>query len=144
MNLSLSENKLTSLENETILNMKNGTILIVDNSGIDNFICIKVLELHGCSNIKICNNDIEAIFYLETEKVKPCLIIVNLELPYNAGFNFIDKLKKNELLDKKTLLVATVSSGLPSIYREANERNLNLIEKPITYDKAKDLLYSKN
>lgn len=144
MNLSSRENKISILENESILNMKNGTILIVDNSGIDNFICIKVFELHGCNDIKICNNDIQAITFLETEKTQPSLILVNLELPYNAGFNFIDKIKKTDMLDKNTKLVATVSSGLPSIYREASERNLNLIEKPITFDKVKDILYSKN
>lgn len=126
--------------NDLLMNYKS--ILIVDDSNIDNFVCKKILEIFGCKNVTIFNDDKKAIDFLNTISKKPDLIIVNIDMQLNCGFNLIDKLKEMGLDNDNTKIMATVSSGLYYTYQMAEERKLKVIEKPVTCNKLADFLMS--
>lgn len=110
------------------------SVLIVDNSDIDNFINHKILESIGITDVVFFKSVIEALFYLKSTKTKYDLILVEIYLPKKDGFEFIDQfreLKLNETHGKICVLSASIS---PMDKEKVDERNIKFLSKPLTVD----------
>ena len=113
------------------------SVLLIDNSDIDNFINHKILEAHGVINIiSYKSADIALAFLLKTS-IKFQFILVDIHLLTMDGFQFIDKF--NELgLNKFHGQICLLSASLnPFDKEQAEERNVRFIEKPLTIENLK-------
>lgn len=108
------------------------SVLLIDNSELDNFINHKILENYGVTNIVAFKSADTALDFLLKTNIKFQFILVDIHLQIVDGFQFIDKF--NELALHKTqgeicLLSASIN---PAHRKQSAERNVRFIEKPLT------------
>ena len=111
------------------------SVLLIDNSDIDNFINHKILESHGVTNITVFKNAVAALPFLARTNLYYQYILVDIHLPMINGFQFIDKF--NALgLNKSQGQIYLLSASINPFDKElAEERNVRFIEKPLTIEK---------
>jgi len=116
--------------------MKNiKSALLIDDSNIDNFINHKMLESHGVTNVISFNNALSALSYLKEAHIKYDLILIDIYMPINDGFSFIDKFYELELHKTQGQICILTVSLNPLDKAKAAEKNIKFIEKPFTIEK---------
>ena len=120
-------------------NFKYKSVLLIDDSYVDNLINSKIIEsLHFADEVKIINSPFEAINYLKDAARTgelPDIIFVDIRMPAMNGFEFMNKLEPIKHLLPSNLKIYMLSSSLdPSDLRKVKENNLvtNFIGKPLT------------
>ena len=111
------------------------SILLIDNSEIDNFINHKILEAHRVTNIVSFKSADTALTFLLKTNIKFQFILVDIHLPIMDGFEFIDKF--NELgLHKSQGQICLLSASLNPFHKIQSEKlDVRFIEKPLTIEK---------
>ncbi|GAB3429670.1 response regulator [Niabella aquatica] len=111
------------------------TILIVD----DEPTILKLLEfvLAKDYNIILKNNGYEAIHWLEGGN-KPDLIILDVNMPYFNGPEFLKSIKISGLFSNIPVIVLTGTSDTNKIRRELSFPVNEIIHKPFNPTKLKD------
>jgi CheY-like chemotaxis protein len=120
-------------------NFKYKSVLLIDDSYVDNLINSKIIEsLHFADEVKIINSPFEAINYLKDAAQTgelPDVIFLDIRMPAMNGFEFMNKLEPIKHLLPSNLKIYMLSSSLdPSDLRKVKENNLvtNFIGKPLT------------
>jgi len=120
-------------------NFKYKSVLLIDDSYVDNLINSKIIEsLHFADEVKIINSPFEAISYLKEAAQTgelPDIIFLDIRMPAMNGFEFMNKLEPIKHLLPSNLKIYMLSSSLdPSDLRKVKENNLvtNFIGKPLT------------
>jgi len=120
-------------------NFKYKSVLLIDDSYVDNLINSKIIEsLHFADEVKIINSQFEAINYLKDAAQTgelPDIIFLDIRMPAMNGFEFMNKLEPIKHLLPSNLKIYMLSSSLdPSDLRKVKENNLvtNFIGKPLT------------
>jgi len=120
-------------------NFKYKSVLLIDDSYVDNLINSKIIEsLHFADEVKIINSPFEAINYLKDAAQTgqlPDIIFLDIRMPAMNGFEFMNKLEPIKHLLPSNLKIYMLSSSLdPSDLRKVKENNLvtNFIGKPLT------------
>ncbi|PRY53658.1 CheY-like chemotaxis protein [Arcticibacter pallidicorallinus] len=120
-------------------NFKYKSVLLIDDSYVDNLINSKIIEsLHFADEVKIINSPFEAINYLKDAARTgelPDIIFLDIRMPAMNGFEFMNKLEPIKHLLPSNLKIYMLSSSLdPSDLRKVKENNLvtNFIGKPLT------------
>ena len=111
------------------------SILLIDNSEIDNFINHKILESHGVTNIISFKSADTALDFLLNTNIIFHFIIADLYLPMMDGFQFIDKFNELELYKTQGEICLLSASINPTDKKQSAERNVRFIEKPLTIEK---------
>lgn len=115
------------------------SIILIDDSEIDNFINQKLLETYGFPIIRTFSNARDALKFLLDAEERYDLIIVDVYMPITSGYEFIEQFSKLKLHKKHgqvCLLSATVN---PLALKKAKELNAVLIEKPLKIEKLLEL-----
>lgn len=119
---------------------KHKTVLLIDDSYIDNLINRKILENNNfAENIVVIDSPKNAIIFMK-ERVKenhnlPEIIFLDLRMPGMSGFDFLKELKTIKGLKDLHLKIYILSSSLdPTDLRKTEENNLvsRFIGKPLT------------
>jgi CheY-like chemotaxis protein len=122
--------------------MDRRTILWADDDADDLDLFLSVLrELTSDYNIKECRNGKEVLDYLEGLSADgyPCLIILDMNMPVLSGRDTLAALKHNTLhKDIPVVVFTTSSSDLDK--RFCDHHHTEMITKPPTYDKLKDIV----
>jgi CheY-like chemotaxis protein len=117
-------------------------VMLIDDSEIDNFINVKMLE--GCNfanRIYIHTSGKSAIEFLNNiervgeKSLYPEIIFLDLNMPIMDGYQFIDEFEKMQpALKNKTKIVILTTSLNPSDMEKANEctQVIKYINKPLT------------
>jgi CheY-like chemotaxis protein len=86
-------------------------ILLVEDDAIDTKTVIRALkEIHVTNNLVNARNGKEALEYLMNEdNEKPCIILLDLNMPKMNGIEFLKVAKQDELLKMIPVVVLTTS-----------------------------------
>ena len=120
------------------------SILLIDDSVLDNFINEKMVELNffakkiyvstsGNSALEFINNLV--VLGKTEESLYPSIIFVDLNMPNMDGFAFIENLKKinSKSLKKTKLVMLTSSINIEDKKRvEGIEGGVTFVNKPLT------------
>ena len=111
------------------------SVLLIDNSELDNFINHKILEAHGMTNIISFKSVDTALNFLSKTNIKFQFILADIHLPIMDGFQFIDKFNELGLYKIQGQICLLSASINPFDKEQAEERNVRFIEKPLTIEK---------
>lgn len=113
------------------LSDKIKSVMLIDDDKIANFVNHKTLEDIGITDIISFMSVNRAIAHLKKTKVKYQLILLDINLPVENGFDFIEKFYALKLDKRQGKICLLSSSNNPSDKKKAAERNINFIEKPL-------------
>jgi len=115
-------------------------ILLVDDDSINNFVNKELLsQVYPDANIKAFENPMFALsFLLESTDVEPDLILLDLNMPFLTGWQFLDKLKENGLNYRVVILTSSIN---PMDKQKAEDYPLidGFLIKPIEMEKLVEI-----
>ena len=110
-------------------------ILLVEDDQVDAMTVERALK-----DLKVINNLVrkadgkEALEYLRNESnQKPCIILLDLNMPRMNGFEFLKIVKANDILRKIPVVVLTTSHTDQDIVETYNLSVAGYIVKPVDY-----------
>lgn len=111
---------------------KSKSIVLIDNSEVDNFINHKIIEDAGISNVLVFTSSNKALTYLLETNICYDLILVEIHLPVLNGFDFVDLFIQKELKKKHKNICFISASICPLDKEKALEKNITFVPKPLT------------
>jgi CheY-like chemotaxis protein len=125
---------------------KHSTVMLIDDSEIDNFINHKMIE--GCNfaeRVYIHTSSKSALEFLKNlertgkvpKELVPEIIFLDINMPIMDGFQFIDEFEKlaKEFKQKTRIVMLTTSVNPSDIERsQKNKYIIKYINKPLTQD----------
>lgn len=118
---------------------KYKSVLLVDDSYVDNLISRKILQTHAfAQNIVIIDFPKKAINYLQQcvqNGCTPDIIFLDIRMPEMDGFQFLRSLNEIEGIERTNLKIYILSSSLdPDDLKQIaeNDRVSRFISKPLT------------
>lgn len=119
----------------TTTRKKLNSVILIDDNEIDNFINQKILEHSGITNVLAFENPVTALEHLTQTKQIPQLILLDNNLPFIGGFEFIDEFRKLEIA-KHSIDIFILSAFIrQEDIEKAQKRCSGAIEKPLTKEK---------
>ncbi len=114
------------------------TILLVDDEEISNFIVKKYLGLFSKNTKVIEYTDSKDAFYSLAFQ-KPDLVFLDLNMPEFSGYDFLKKMKENNLSQKVIILTA---SPTKDDYEHAHQYSnvVGYFVKPLSDEDIKDIV----
>ena len=112
-------------------------ILLVEDDSIDTMTVKRALKELKVTNQLICTtNGEEALKYLRDEsKKKPCVILLDLNMPKMNGVEFLRIAKADEILKRIPVVVLTTSKEEQDVVDSFNLSVAGYIVKPTDYKK---------
>lgn len=128
-------------------NYRYKTVLLIDDSYIDNLISRKILENNSfAENIIVIDSAPRAILYmqecLKTKKEIPQVIFLDIRMPEMNGFDFLKEVNSIEGMSSHNINIYMLSSSLdPNDLKKINENKLvsKFIGKPLTNKTLEDI-----
>lgn len=116
------------------------SVVLIDDSSIDNFIGKRLLESFAVTDIMIFENAILALDHLKKRDNPPDLLLVDIYMPLLNGFELIKIYKENKTSANFPTICLLSVSLYPDDWKLANEMDLMIIEKPLTKAKLIEIL----
>jgi len=92
--------------------MKHKTILLIDDDEDDQLIFIDAIkEVHAGIVCLTADNGSDAYLQLEKSSPAPSLIFLDLNMPVMNGFEFLQRVKKNDRLKNIPIIIYTTSDS---------------------------------
>jgi CheY-like chemotaxis protein len=92
--------------------MKHKTVLLVDDDDDDQHIFKDAIkEVHSGIVSLIASNGRDAFFQLEKSSRLPSLIFLDLNMPVMNGFEFLERIKKNDSFKSIPIVIYTTSDN---------------------------------
>jgi CheY-like chemotaxis protein len=90
----------------------NKSILLVEDDQIDAMTVKRAFkDLNICNPLNVVGNGLEAINYLENEEnQKPCILLLDLNMPKMNGIEFLRTAREKGILSKIPVVVLTTSA----------------------------------
>lgn len=127
----------------SLILMKKNTILVVDDNNLESEILSQILKKNGFNTIKAESGE-NAIEILET--IRPDLIISDIVMPGINGYEFCQKVKKDDKLKEIPFILLTYLSTVSDIIRGLESGADSFIIKPYEQDfllsRISDLLFT--
>jgi CheY-like chemotaxis protein len=110
------------------------TILVIDDDELDRISVIRAFKESGLVNpIVTVENGAEAIWYLNhSEKIKPRLILLDLNMPKMDGFEFLEY-RLNSKWKGIPVVILTTSKEQTDVVRGYQLGANGYIQKPVDY-----------
>lgn len=112
------------------------TILVVDDEfDISEVICA-ILRADGYQ-VDVCTNGREAVEYLKDESHRPCLVILDIMMPFLSGYDVLRFMKGKEGMDR--IPVILMSAVQPSV-KQTDLGWDDFLRKPFNIDALESLV----
>ena len=123
------------------------SVLLIDDSILDNFINEKMIEIHSfAKKIYVNSSGSSALEFINNISalggMYPSIIFVDLNMPNMDGFSFIENLKKIniEILKKTKIVILTSSLNLEDRNKaEGIDGGITFVNKPLTKEILNEL-----
>lgn len=89
-------------------------VLIVDDNPSDQLIAKTFLENEGMI-VKVMNNGIDALNFLNEEEVLPHLLIIDLQMPQMPGLELIKRIRRIEKFQKTPVLIMSARQEVKDV-----------------------------
>jgi CheY-like chemotaxis protein len=126
------------------------SFIVIDDSELDCFVTQKFLELSNKNlAIKTFQNAKHALEMIRENPNKdnfPTIILLDLQMPFMNGFDFVEEFEKFPAVVKKNYRIAILTILSPTnnptdVYKILTYKTVNsIIEKPLTKEKLLSLL----
>ena len=113
----------------------NKPILLVEDDQVDMMTVIRALkEIHVTNQVVHLENGEDALNYLrDGNSEKPCIILLDLNMPVMNGIEFLKAVKDDEQLKRIPVLVLTTSVEQQDRLSSFNFNVAGYVSKPVDY-----------
>ena len=111
-------------------------ILLVEDDSIDAMMVNRALkELKITNKLIHSENGEEALVWLRSENQKmPCIILLDLNMPRMGGLEFLEIIKKDDLLKSIPIVILTTSAEHQDLKKSYSHSVAGYMIKPVDYD----------
>lgn len=123
--------------------MKNNEpILLVEDNEVDVMTVKRALkELEITNPLQVAGNGEEALAYLRNpQKVKPCLILLDLQMPRMDGLTFLSIIKDDRLLKRLPAIVLSTSDDPRDKIATFSFSVAGYMVKPVDYQQFVEMM----
>ncbi len=124
----------------------NQTILLVEDDEVDAMTVKRALkELHVTNPLVVRENGEEALAYLrDPNNEKPCLILLDLNMPVMSGIEFLQVGKQDDALKAIPVVVLTTSQEQQDKVASFNLGVAGYMAKPVIYQQFVEVMRTIN
>jgi CheY-like chemotaxis protein len=124
------------------MRIKNKPILLVEDDSVDAMTVRRALkELHVANPLEHVENGEEALTYLQDpKKERPCIILLDLNMPVMNGLEFLRVAKADAGLKRYPVVVLTTSDEEEDKIDSFNLGVAGYIRKPVEYLKFVEIM----
>jgi CheY-like chemotaxis protein len=122
----------------------NKPILLVEDDQVDTMTVIRALkEIHVTNRLVHLENGEEAVSYLrDPESEKPCIILLDLNMPIMNGIEFLQVVKRDDHLKRIPVVVLTTSEEQQDKVNSFNMGVAGYMTKPVDYRQFVEVMRS--
>ncbi|MEO7558850.1 MAG: response regulator [Nitrosospira sp.] len=122
----------------------NRPILLVEDDQVDTMTVMRALkEIHVTNPVVHLENGEEALLYLQDPaSEKPCIILLDLNMPIMNGIEFLQVVKHNEQLKRIPVIVLTTSEEQQDKMSSFNLGVAGYVVKPVDYRRFVEVMRS--
>ena len=126
------------------MRVTNKPILLVEDDQVDMMTVIRALkQVHVTNKVVHLENGEEAINYLRDESNdKPCIILLDLNMPIMNGIEFLKAIKDDGQLMRIPVIVLTTSDEQQDKVNSFNFGVAGYMSKPVDYGKFVEVMRS--
>jgi response regulator RpfG family c-di-GMP phosphodiesterase len=119
------------------------TCLLIDDNYIDNFVTRRILESSNFADeVIVSQSAMDAIKLLQSGKLTPDVIFLDIRMPMMGGFEFLQEYDKLDIEGKQSIKIFMLSSSLdPTDFKKSsnNKYITQFIHKPLTQKTLDDI-----
>ncbi|KIO49128.1 MULTISPECIES: response regulator [unclassified Nitrosospira] len=122
----------------------NRPILLVEDDQVDTMTVMRALkEIHVTNPVVHLENGEEALLYLQDPaSEKPCIILLDLNMPIMNGIEFLQVVKHNDQLKRIPVIVLTTSEEQQDKMSSFNLGVAGYVVKPVDYRRFVEVMRS--
>ena len=126
------------------MKVTNKPILLVEDDQVDTMTVIRALkEINVTNRLVHVENGEEAISYLrDPESEKPCIILLDLNMPIMNGIEFLHVVKHDDYLRRIPVVVLTTSEEQQDKVNSFNMGVAGYMAKPVDYRQFVEVMRS--
>lgn len=126
------------------MKVTNKPILLVEDDQVDTMTVIRALkDIHVTNPLVHLENGEEAIHYLrDAESEKPCIILLDLNMPIMNGIEFLQVVKHDDQLKRIPVVVLTTSEEQQDKVNSFNMGVAGYMAKPVDYRQFVEVMRS--
>lgn len=126
------------------MKVTNKPILLVEDDQVDTMTVIRALkEIHVTNRLVHVENGEEAVSYLQDpESEKPCIILLDLNMPIMNGIEFLHVVKRDDYLRRIPVVVLTTSEEQQDKVNSFNMGVAGYMTKPVDYRQFVEVMRS--
>lgn len=123
----------------------NNPVLLVEDDLVDAMTVNRSFtELNITNQVEHCVNGVEALARLQEMKVKPCLILLDINMPKMNGIEFLERVKKMDDLKSIPVVVLTTSNDDRDKMESYNLGVAGYMLKPVDYQQFVQIMRNIN
>ena len=117
-------------------------ILLIEDDRVDAMTVRRALkELNVTIPLKTVNNGEDALAYLKGQSnIKPCIILLDLNMPRMNGIEFLQIAKQDDLIKRIPVIVLTTSSEQQDKFDSFNLGIAGYMLKPVDYPQFVEMM----
>lgn len=126
------------------MKVTNKPILLVEDDQVDTMTVKRALkEIHVTNPLIHLENGEEAVHYLrDSEREKPCIILLDLNMPIMNGIEFLQVVKHDDYLRRIPVVVLTTSEEQQDKVNSFNLGVAGYMAKPVDYRQFVEVMRS--
>jgi CheY-like chemotaxis protein len=128
------------------MKMVNKPLLIIEDDQVDVMTIRRALkEIHVANPVVHVENGEEALDYLrDSGREKPCIILLDLNMPVMSGLEFLQVVKHDDYLRRFPVIVLTTSEEQQDKLNSFNLGVAGYMAKPVDYRQFVEVMRSIN
>jgi CheY-like chemotaxis protein len=125
------------------MKVSNRPILLVEDDQVDVMTIRRALrEIHVTNPVVTAENGEDALRYLRGDDERPCIILLDLNMPIMNGIEFLQHAKRDETLRSIPVIVLTTSEEQEDKVSSFDLGVAGYMAKPVDYRRFVDIIRS--